>query len=569
MGAWIYLGSLTGDHYVTGYFQTDGPNFGRVSIGVTGDKVFLAVVDGATSETIVGTTSLTINTWHYISAEHKGNDRRVYLDGVEENTSSATVNVDPANLQSTMIGAGDSSVGIFDGVLGYIGHVAHWNMLTAGLLDHAALAAGISPLFYDSTSLELKHYWIMDRADVFRDVSSGQVLNIGGLPILWELDAAPVYEPQAPQIAFNYIGPDTKSGGVNPYIYFAPTVTYTKIHAANVTPTFTPTTVANQETQNTASVSLILTPDADSQIKQFTGSPSAAFAPTAARNVEKVAVASVFFNFYNTIDGVATSLDASLTLTPTTVANQICSHTALVALSLKAEAFKSEAGAANSTLTFDANTAIFLNHALPNFAVTASATVIPASSRLFDTLTLAAAATANVIKNVTANPKLEFLETMGAPGTVPGARIIYSLASALGPDNCSSNLHDPTDLVFTAQDSAETLTIRAPDFGDTAVVTVPMSSQQMMDRSRRTHLRRNSYKNTRFSYTISDVTQAKAQEVLTFVEDNLGDEVTFQDSTSRNWKGVITNPKDIIIRNERGGTCGYSVSLTFVGTELT
>jgi len=113
-----------------------------LSILANGTAQF-AIFTGGT-DTVIGTTDLDDGEWHHIAGTYDGSNIRIYVDGVEENSTAASGGIN-STTAPVRIGAGSGGLGIEEPFDGAGGHGAIWDAaLTAQ--EIASLAAGVSPL---------------------------------------------------------------------------------------------------------------------------------------------------------------------------------------------------------------------------------------------------------------------------------------------------------------------------------------------------------------------------------------------------------------------------------------
>ncbi len=177
MGCWAYLDADV-RVCLMGLFDKDVTNQ-QLRIEIRGDEASNVVQ--AVSVNAGGTASakevgggVTLNTFtHVLGVFAADNDRRIYRDGVQEDTSSSTVDV--INLDRTSIGhTGDSTPAI--PMSGRIAEAAMWNVaLTTPQI--VQLANGVSPLLVAPENLV--SYWpLIGRHSPEIDIVGGVDLTI-------------------------------------------------------------------------------------------------------------------------------------------------------------------------------------------------------------------------------------------------------------------------------------------------------------------------------------------------------------------------------------------------------
>lgn len=111
--------------------------------------------------------------------------------------------------------------------------------------------------------------------------------------------------------------------------------------------------------------------------------------------------------------------------------------------------------------------------------------------------------------------------------------------------------------------SIQTLTLRNPEFGNKFTV----DSRAIIRRLRGNQLVAFKYANwptikvQEFNFT--NLTEAQADDFITFIKQSAGLEIGIRDHDNRTWRGIIVTPDNTIIQRLRG--CGYDLSFQFVG----
>jgi hypothetical protein len=62
------------------------------------------------------------------------------------------------------------------------------------------------------------------------------------------------------------------------------------------------------------------------------------------------------------------------------------------------------------------------------------------------------------------------------------------------------------------------------------------------------------------------LTESEAQDLLTFMEEHIGEDIKLIDWENRLWAGVLSNIQDPIVQDGRG--CQYTASFEFEGTKV-
>ena len=113
-----------------------------ISILADGTAQFATFTGG--TDLVAGTTDLDDGEWHHIVGTYDGSDIRIYVDGVEENSTGASGSIDTSTVP-LRLGAGSGDAGSENPFDGELGHCAIWDV---ALTDQEilSLANGISPL---------------------------------------------------------------------------------------------------------------------------------------------------------------------------------------------------------------------------------------------------------------------------------------------------------------------------------------------------------------------------------------------------------------------------------------
>lgn len=170
LSAWINLSSVNGEQKVFAKWS-DSPEAFQYLLSVNSDDHVIFAVFPGTTIIAEGTTALPINTWHHVAGVYDGTAARVYVDGIEEDSTATT-----GNLSSTTapvrIGGGSGGENPFDGT---IGPCALWpTARSAGEIK--TLAAGVSPL-----QLPLPAFFApLNGQDPEYDVIGGLSLTVNG-----------------------------------------------------------------------------------------------------------------------------------------------------------------------------------------------------------------------------------------------------------------------------------------------------------------------------------------------------------------------------------------------------
>ena len=94
LSAWVKIASTTAEKKVIAKWSDSAGAFSYLlSVGGTGNNKVLMAVATPGQTTSVGTTSMSVGTWHHLVGTYDGTTMRVYLDGVEDDTTAKTGNI--------------------------------------------------------------------------------------------------------------------------------------------------------------------------------------------------------------------------------------------------------------------------------------------------------------------------------------------------------------------------------------------------------------------------------------------------------------------------------------------
>jgi hypothetical protein len=117
--------------------------------------------------------------------------------------------------------------------------------------------------------------------------------------------------------------------------------------------------------------------------------------------------------------------------------------------------------------------------------------------------------------------------------------------------------------VITLYDGATTITLRAPDFGNTEEINVQRAANRLRGGDLKLHRETIWPRNRRFNIHTSELERQVAMDLLDFIQDNLGAQITFTDHEGRVWDALILNPREAVTNK---GDCRYEADLELVGT---
>ncbi len=142
LSIWFKITTNAMEHKLLAKWSDSPAKFSYLLSIRSDNKPQIAINTGSTS-TAIGTTPIVLGRWYYLVGTYDGTTMRIYLDGVEENTTAKTGNIS-SNTAPVRIGVGSGNTNE-QPMDGDAGHCAIWDIdLTAG--EVASLAVGISPL---------------------------------------------------------------------------------------------------------------------------------------------------------------------------------------------------------------------------------------------------------------------------------------------------------------------------------------------------------------------------------------------------------------------------------------
>jgi len=175
LSAWIRLESTANEGKILAKWADSGSRFQYLLSTDGGDRCLFAIFNGGT-KIVTGTTVLAVGVWFHVAGVYDGSDLRVYCNGLEEATTSATGNM-PSTTAPVRIGAGSGGSGSEDPFDGDIGHCAIWDDgLSADGVK--SLSVGINPLAIRRDSLQA--YWPLNGQSPELDVTLNQNMTVTG-----------------------------------------------------------------------------------------------------------------------------------------------------------------------------------------------------------------------------------------------------------------------------------------------------------------------------------------------------------------------------------------------------
>jgi len=143
LSVWIKLESVSSEGKILAKWADSGSRFQYLLSTNGGDKCLFAVNSGG-QKVATGTTTLLVGVWYHLAGTYDGSSVRIYCNGEEEDTTSASGNMS-STTAPVRIGAGSGGSGTENPFDGDIGHVAIWDApLSASEIK--SLSAGINPL---------------------------------------------------------------------------------------------------------------------------------------------------------------------------------------------------------------------------------------------------------------------------------------------------------------------------------------------------------------------------------------------------------------------------------------
>jgi len=177
------------------------------------------------------------------------------------------------------------------------------------------------------------------------------------------------------------------------------------------------------------------------------------------------------------------------------------------------------------------------------------------------------------IYNITINSNLELQSTFTYTYSKPRVNVLCNYSPFIGGTTDSDSPRPPSNTTptiislqeVTLTSNYSTITLRNPEFGN-------------RDRSSFQRINRETRGGTLIVYAdptwprtqqiileFTGLSEAKAQEFLTFVAYSIGQNIELKDWESREWGGIIISPQNPIVRD---GECNISVSLELEGGRL-
>jgi len=175
LSAWINLESVSSEGKIIAKWADAGSRFQYLLSTNNGDKCLFAIFNGGT-QIAQGTTTLVTGVWFHLAGTYDGSNLRVYCDGVEEDSTSASGNMS-STTAPVRIGAGSGGSGTEQPFDGDIGHCAIWDRaLTSD--EIASLSNGISPLQLNRDNLI--SYWPLNGQSPELDIVGGFNMTLTG-----------------------------------------------------------------------------------------------------------------------------------------------------------------------------------------------------------------------------------------------------------------------------------------------------------------------------------------------------------------------------------------------------
>ncbi len=179
LAAWVKIESTVAEKKAIAKWSDSGSQFSYLlSVGLdAGFAPPIFVVNTGSNTVVQSSTNLTVGVWHHIAGTYDGANAKIYVDGVEKDSDSASGNLS-SNTAPVRIGMGSGTPGAseepFDGL---IGHCSIWDVgLSAN--EAQSLASGVSPLRIRRDNLLF--YAPLNGQDPELDVVGGLSLTVNG-----------------------------------------------------------------------------------------------------------------------------------------------------------------------------------------------------------------------------------------------------------------------------------------------------------------------------------------------------------------------------------------------------
>lgn len=176
LSIWVMMFGNGDEGKVLAKWADSGSRFSYL-LSIDNDQIPLFAVYTGGTTIAKGTTDIDDGNWHHIAGTYDGSDARIYVDGVEENSTSDTGNM-VSNTAPVRIGAGSGGSGIENPFTGDLGHAVIWDD-SLSTDEIKSLSEGISPPKIREGN-NLLFYAPLNGQDPEYDVIGGLDLTVNG-----------------------------------------------------------------------------------------------------------------------------------------------------------------------------------------------------------------------------------------------------------------------------------------------------------------------------------------------------------------------------------------------------
>lgn len=166
---------------------------------------------------------------------------------------------------------------------------------------------------------------------------------------------------------------------------------------------------------------------------------------------------------------------------------------------------------------------------------------------LTSTLVLSATATPNLVVRRTTEQDLALSQNVIGIKNTPSTCLYDPISSVLP---AAPTLTKQSTVTYEC--GADSLTLKAPQIGDQEDRKYQQTITETLGGALRVYRRITWPKTKTLSYSFEDLCESNVTEILEFLSDSLGKEVTLTDYYGRSWVGVITNPDAQYVSSGRG-----------------
>ena len=118
-------------------------------------------------------------------------------------------------------------------------------------------------------------------------------------------------------------------------------------------------------------------------------------------------------------------------------------------------------------------------------------------------------------------------------------------------------------LTFPFVSPTTTLTMRAPQLGNKETLALRRINRVTRGNSLRIFNNRTWPRDHILSISVSGLEKTMVDNLIDFINESLGMDIGYLDYESRQWKGIIINPKAVVTDLTR--MCNYSADIEFMG----